>query len=50
MQTKSQRMDLENKRTLRGSQIFRILSWKRSKSLMFLTIQTQTIAKKKSQV
>ena len=49
MQTKSQRMDLGNKRTLRDSQIFRNLSWERTKSLTFLTIQTQTI-KKKSQV
>ena len=39
-------MELENKRTLRDSQIFRNLSWKRTKSLTFLTIQTQTIAKK----
>jgi len=46
MQTKSQRMDLENKRTLRGSQIFRILSWDRAKLLTFVTIQTQTLAKK----
>jgi hypothetical protein len=46
MQTKSQGMDLENKRTLRDSQIFRILSWERIKSLTSLTIETQTITKK----
>jgi hypothetical protein len=46
MQTKSQRTDSENTRTLRDSQIFRILSWKRARFLTFLTIQTQTLAKK----
>lgn len=46
MQTKSQRTDLENERTLTGSQIFRILSWERAKLLKFRTIQTQTLAKK----
>ena len=39
-------MDLENEGTLRVGQIFRILSWERAKLLTFLTIQTQTLAKK----
>ena len=50
MQTKFQRMDLENKRNLSVSQIFRNISWEHAIFLRFLQSKLRALHQKKKKI